>query len=208
MQFPRFPGMVKHRTAAEVGLFVQTIQNAGLDPVAVATVIESESARTWSPSVHGPKVFTDAPGYPIGLIQFAPSTAKMLGTTTADLERMSFAQQLQFVVKYFNHWGGGKRLKRLADYYAAGLGSGVGTDDSHVIFKEGSPQYDANKALDKDHNGTITTGDLSAWMNGLLSQAKANGYMPVVVAGAAGLEWLLWLGVGWFIVRRRKARAA
>lgn len=202
MQFPAFPGMVKHLSQQQIAQFVATMQKAGLDPVAVATVIESESARTWSPSVHGPKVFSESPGYPVGLIQFAPSTARALGTTSAQLEKMSFAQQLPYVVKFFRNAGGGARLARLVDYYLAGWGSGVGSAMSHVLAVAGDATYEANKALDQNKDGQITTEDLNSWVTGLLNGAKSHGYVTVV-AVAAGVEWLFWGAVGLFILRRK-----
>ncbi len=172
MQFPAFPGMLKNRTTSEIAQFIGTMQAAGLDPVAVATIIEYESAHSWSPSIHGPKAFTDAPGYAVGLIQFAPRTADDLGTSTAALERMTFLQQLSFVVKYFRD-AGIARLKRLVDYYAAVFHrAAIGTPDSFVIAKAGDPIYDNNKGLDRDKTGQITTGDLAATMAAVLASAQ------------------------------------
>jgi len=197
--------MIKHRTHADVVLFVRTMQKAGLDPVAVGAVIESESG--WLTAVHGPKAFTDPPGYAVGLIQFAPATARMLGTSSAALERMTFAQQLRYVVKYYQQYGGGKNLKRPVDYYLAGWGAGVGTDDSHVLASEGQPAYQANTGFDTQGKGTITTGDLDSRVQAMISKARANGTLPIVIAAAAGLEWIFWIAVGWLVVRHRKAHA-
>lgn len=178
MQFPAFPGMLKNRTSSEIAQFVGAMQAAGLDPVAVATIIEYESARSWSPSVHGPKAFTDAPGYAIGLIQFSPGTAGDLGTSTAALERMTFLQQVPFVVAYFQK-AGIARLKRLVDYYAAVFHrAAIGTPDSFVIAKEGDPIYDHNKGLDRNKTGQITTGDLAATMAAV--RATAEGAIAVM----------------------------
>lgn len=186
MQFPAFPGMVKNRTKDEIAQFVGTMQAAGLDPAHVATVIEFESARSWSPSIHGPKAFTDPPGYAVGLIQFAPSTARGLGTTTEALEQMTFAEQLPYIVKYF-HNAGITRLKRLVDYYAAVFyPSAIGTDDAHVIAKAGNPVYDANKVLDPHGNGQITTADLQAAMQAIRSSAK--DFIEVAAHAIGGLS--------------------
>src|SRR5512144_2546397 len=134
--------MIKHRSLSDIAQFIASMLAAALDPVAVATVIEFESARTWSPSVKNPKSSA------VGLIQFMPDTAKALGTSSAELAQMSFAQQLAFVVTHFRNVGIA-RLKRLVDYYAAVFWpAAVGTDDAHVIAKAGTAAYESNKALD------------------------------------------------------------
>lgn len=185
MQFPAFPGMVQNRTTDEIAQFIGTMQAAGLDPVSVATVIEFESARSWSPAKHGPKAFTDPPGYAVGLIQFAPKTADGLGTSTAALERMTFAEQLPFVVKYF-HNAGIPRLKRLVDYYAAVFHpAAIGTADSFVVAQAGEPAYEYNKGLDRDGSGQITTSDLDAAMQGI--RASAHGTIDVTPHAIGGL---------------------
>ena len=50
-----------------------------------------------------------------GLIQFMPSTAKGLGTTTVNLKAMNHLVQLQYVYKYFKPYSG--RLKSFHDLY-------------------------------------------------------------------------------------------
>lgn len=50
-----------------------------------------------------------------GLIQFLPSTAKGLGTTTEDLKQMSGSKQLEYVYKYFKRYKG--KLNTLSDVY-------------------------------------------------------------------------------------------
>lgn len=52
-----------------------------------------------------------------GLIQFMPTTAKGLGTTTTDLLKMSNVEQLKFVKAYFKPFTG--KLKTLGDTYLA-----------------------------------------------------------------------------------------
>lgn len=179
MKLPALPGMLKNRTLGELAVFAASMLAAAMDPAAVATVIEFESARTWSPSVKNPTSGAT------GLIQFMPKTAEALGTSTSELAQMSFAQQLSFVVKHFRSVGIAK-LKRLVDYYAAVFWpAAVGTDDSFVIAKAGSVAYEANKVLDPHGNGQITTGDLSAAMQAV--QASAKGTIDIVPSFATGL---------------------
>lgn len=58
-------------------------------------LLKHESANTFSPAI------TNSIGA-TGLIQFLPSTAKSLGTTTDELRKMTFKQQLVYVDKYLN----------------------------------------------------------------------------------------------------------
>jgi hypothetical protein len=58
-------------------------------------LLKHESAATFSPAI------TNSIGA-TGLIQFLPSTAKSLGTTTDELRKMTFKQQLVYVDKYLN----------------------------------------------------------------------------------------------------------
>lgn len=185
IELPRFAGLEKNRTAAERELFARTMAEAGFDPVGIAAVIELESARSWSPSIHGPKVFSDPPGYPIGLIQFAPSTARSMGTSTDALERMSFGEQLQFVVEYYRRFGGPDAFREPGDYYVAGWGMPPGTSDNAVLAREGSATYKANPALDTDKDGTIYAGELRGLMDRSIANARARGVWQIDVTQAA-----------------------
>lgn len=179
MKLPALPGMIAHRTADEIALFAGVMQSAGLDVGNVATVIEFESARTWSPSVHNPGSAA------VGLIQFMPDTAKGLGTSSAALEQMSFAEQLPWVAKYFARVGPA-RLTRLVDYYAAVFWpAAIGTADDFVIADVGGEVWTANKGLVRN-GGPITTGDLAAAMNG--TRATAKGTIDVVPSHSTGLS--------------------
>ena len=180
MKLPALPGMIAHRSAAELGLFAGVMQSAGLDVGNVATVIEFESAGTWSPSVKNPGSAA------VGLIQFMPSTAERLGTSSAALQQMSFAEQLPFVAKYFARVGPA-RLSRLVDYYAAVFWpAAIGSADDYVIAQAGSTVYDANKGLDRDNNGQITTSDLAVAMN--QTRATAKGTVDVIPSHSTGLS--------------------
>lgn len=175
LSIPLFPGMVKHRTRDEIEAFARLIANAGYDPVAVGAVIEVESAASWSPAIRGPKVFSTPPGYPVGLLQFSPDTAKKLGTSTAKLAGMTFLQQAAYIPKYYALFGGPERFTRPADYYAAGWGSGVGAADSYVLASEGDQNYKSNPLLDHNKDGKITVSDLSWFVTSRVNQGLAAG---------------------------------
>ena len=175
IQLPRFPGLEKNRSEADRELFVMTIANAGYDPVGVASVIEVESNGTWNPAIHGPKVFSMAPGYPIGLIQFSPDTAKSLGTSTELLEQMSFSEQLLYVVTYYAKFGGPSAFQDPGDYYLAGWGTSPGTPSDVVLAREGSAAYNGNKGLDLNHDGMILAGELRDLMHQRIASATKRG---------------------------------
>lgn len=92
-----------------------------------------------------------------GLIQFMPSTARALGTTTAALAKMTAEDQLNYVWKYFAPFRG--RLNNLGDVYMAILWpKGVGKSDSYVVFDSGVA-YRQNAGLDINKDGDVTRGE-------------------------------------------------
>ena len=96
-----------------------------------------------------------------GLIQFLPSTAKELGTTTDALRKMSAVEQLDYVYGYLKPVSG--KMKTVGDIYASilfGKYSGViGKPDSHPVWKKGSNEYRDNAPLDINKDGVITKGE-------------------------------------------------
>ena len=72
----------------------QVAARLGINPNWLMAIMYFESATTFSPSI------TNSIGA-TGLIQFMPSTAVGLGTTTAALRNMTAVQQLDWVEKYY-----------------------------------------------------------------------------------------------------------
>jgi hypothetical protein len=176
IRLPRFYGLEKNRTEAEREAFVRVVAGAGYDPVGVAAVIETESAGTWDPSIRGPSgAFSTPPGYPVGLLQFAPDTAKMLGTSTYQLESMSFLQQLPYVTAYYAKFGGPSAFSDPGDYYCAGWGTSPRTPNDKVLATAPSKTYNVNKGLDLDGDGVITAGELRELMRRKISGATSRG---------------------------------
>jgi len=180
ISMPKYGGMINRRTLPEIAGYVKYLSAAGYDPAAIGAVIEIESAKSWDPSIAGPSVFSEAPGYPVGLIQFAPSTARKLGTSSAQLQRMTFAQQVPFVAKYYDLFGGPAKFTRPVDYYLAGWGDGVGSADSYVLARRGDGKFEANQALARGDD-TITTGDLRAFVERAMAAGRSNGVLLVDV---------------------------
>jgi hypothetical protein len=132
---------------------VRLAESLGTDPDWLAAVMSRESgfrADARNPSSGA-----------VGLIQFMPSTAKGLGTTTAELSRMSAEDQLTWVERYYAAFRG--RLGTMDDVYVATFWpAAVGRGPEHVIARSGERVYEANKGLDIDDDGEITNGDLGA----------------------------------------------
>lgn len=93
-----------------------------------------------------------------GLIQFMPTTARNLGTTTDKLAKMSQVQQMNFVYKYFEPYKG--RLANLGDVYLAIFYPvAMNKPDDWVIAHKGSKVYTQNAGFDRNKKGYITRGD-------------------------------------------------
>jgi peptidoglycan hydrolase-like protein with peptidoglycan-binding domain len=99
-----------------------------------------------------------------GLIQFMPSTARSLGTTTEELKSMTAVEQLDYVYKYFKMVGVGNGS--LGDLYmAVFMPKYVGANDNTVLGSSGATGfsgkvYAQNAGLDRNRDGRITVGDV------------------------------------------------
>jgi hypothetical protein len=97
-----------------------------------------------------------------GLIQFMPSTAKGLGTSTEELAGMSRARQMHYVEKYLSNKGIGPNSSLDDIYMAILFPAAVGKGDDYVLFGQGAMSgytgraYDQNRGLDKNGDGSIT----------------------------------------------------
>ena len=128
-------------------------QRLGIAPIWLAAIISFETAGTFSPSI---KNFAGSGA--TGLIQFMPSTAQRLGTSTEALAKMSAVEQLQWVEKYFTPYRG--RLKSLEDCYMAVLWPGaIGRSPNHVLFEHPTIAYQQNAGLDLNRDGKITVAE-------------------------------------------------
>ncbi len=135
---------------------IQIAANLDIDPNFLMAIMSFESGASFSPSMKNA-----AGSGAVGLIQFMPSTAKGLGTTTADLAAMTAVRQLDFVEKYFMPFKG--RLKTIEDAYMAVLfPKGIGKGGGFVLFTRPSKQYAQNKGLDLNGDGVITVAEAAA----------------------------------------------
>jgi hypothetical protein len=118
----------------------------GIDPNWLMAIMYTESARTFSPSIQNSIGAT-------GLIQFMPSTARGLGTTTTELKNMSAVEQLDWVEKYLNVYK--NKLKSYVDtYFAIFFPLAIGKPDNFVLQTSGlsssliakqNPLFNTNK---------------------------------------------------------------
>lgn len=123
-----------------------TSERLGINPNDLAQIISFETGGTFDPSQKNL-----SGGSARGLIQFMPSTARAMGTTTEALAAMSFDDQMLYVEKYLKGRGIGKNGKTsLPDMYDAVLGSG---------YKKGSKEYAANAGVDTNGNDIIEKGE-------------------------------------------------
>lgn len=133
-----------------------------IDPNWLMAVMGFETGYTFSPAAR------NLGSTATGLIQFIESTARSLGTSTAQLARMTAVRQLDYVESYYQPYSG--RIRNLGDAYLAVLWpAAVGRPDSYVMWERDSGpyqrEYAANSGLDVNRNGVITRGEAAASAN-------------------------------------------
>ena len=129
-------------------------REVGVSGEDIMTVIGIETAGTFDPAIKNPK------GSATGFIQFIDSTAKGLGTTPRDLAKMSPADQLQFVGKYFENKKA--NIDGVGDLYlAVAAPAFLGRADDTIVYKEGSQAWLDNAGW-RDKDGLITVASIKA----------------------------------------------
>ena len=160
---------------------IQIASDLKVNPNFLLAVMSFESGESFSPSVKN-----GAGSGAVGLIQFMPTTAKGLGTTTAALAAMTAEDQLDFVAKYFRQFK--KPLLTIEDVYMAVLmPSAIAKGSDFVLFRKPSKAYDQNKGLDINKDGEITVGEAADRVRKKLG--AAGGVTGVVLKrGSVGPE--------------------
>jgi hypothetical protein len=139
-----------------------------LDPDDLMACIAWESGETFRPDVRNA-----AGSGATGLIQFMPSTAVSLGTSTTKLAAMTAEDQLNYVYKYFRPYAG--RLRNLGDIYMAILWpKGVGQPDSYVLWERGKQPttFRQNAGLDVNKDGRVTRAECLAKIQQKLTKGR------------------------------------
>lgn len=132
--------------------------------------IAFESGETFSPSIKN-----GAGSGATGLIQFMPSTARDLGTTTEALAKMSAVEQLAFVQRYFRPYA--SRIKSLSDMYMAILmPKFIGASEDAALFTSPTIAYKQNAGLDVNKNGVVTKAEASSKVKAKLIKGMQDAY--------------------------------
>lgn len=139
-----------------------------IDPSWLMACMAFETGRTFAPFIRNA-----AGSGAVGLIQFMPSTATALGTTTEKLGGMNAVDQLEYVERYFLPWKG--KLNNLGDVYGAILWPGmIGKADDYIVFDAADgahpARYMQNRGLDTNHDGKITKIEVTATVQRFLDQ--------------------------------------
>ena len=143
-----------HNRNAVIAKINSVSSNLGIRPNWLMAVINFETAGTFSPSIKNK--YTGA----TGLIQFMPSTAVGLGTSTAQLALMPFEKQLEYVEKYYRPYK--SKIKGFIDLYLATFFPvSMGKPDNWVLKTGGISAATIaaqNPAFDPFKTGKVTVG--------------------------------------------------
>jgi peptidoglycan hydrolase-like protein with peptidoglycan-binding domain len=183
---------------AELKALVDAANWIGINPDWLASAISFESG--FSPSIENA-----AGSGAVGLIQFMPSTAVGLGTSTAALKQMTFTQQLEYVKKYFEPHRG--QLHSLEDtYLAIFYPAFIGKPLNAVLGSTGSAIYDQNSGFDRAGKGYVTKEDITSTIRGVLDSAAGRISVPgAVIAGGIGIGGILLAAAAWWLYKRYMA---
>ena len=160
------PTVVADDTSFQQGV-TDLAKKYGLSEDALYAVMDFETGGTFDPAQKNA-----AGSGATGLIQFMPSTAEGLGTTTEDLAKMTRTEQLVYVDRYLenkNIQGAG-----VEDLYMSVLfPAAVGRPNDFVLFGKGASTfgntdysepiyYDQNSGLDLNKDGSITKAEAAS----------------------------------------------
>ena len=194
------PG-IRRASASDLEELERIASQCGFDPDEIAAIISIESG--WRPDAHN----SIRAG---GLIGFLPSTLTRLGWagTPEQFWRLSIAEQLPFVAKFYEPWCG--RIHRPGDLYLATFWpQAVGASDTTIIAAENGPRevvWQQNPGL-RGADGTITAGSVRSVVLRAMERAAARPrYVPgvdttgealqgasaLMVVLAALLAWRYW----------------
>lgn len=154
----------------------------GINPNWLMQVMYSESRL--KPTAYNPSGAS-------GLIQFMPSTAAALGTSTSAIRNMSAVDQLDYVYAYFRPYAG--KMKSYYDLYLATFfPGGIGKPDSWIFH---SSRLSAatiamqNPAININKDGQITIAEFKQYLkNTVPAQYKAlifSGLLPGIIVFVA-----------------------
>jgi hypothetical protein len=147
-----FENYIKGDKQAFITRLKEVVGNLGIDPNWLMAVIYKESK--FDPAAQNPSGAT-------GLIQFMPTTAQGLGTTTASLKTMDSVAQLKYVEKYYAPYAG-VLVDYPSLYLATFFPAALGKTDNHIMQTSklsAGTIAGQNPGIDLDKNGVITVGE-------------------------------------------------
>ena len=112
---------------------VEIANRLGKDPNLLMAGMALETGRTFLPTAGKGTSY-------VGLIQFGDDAAESVGTTRADLLKMTALEQLDYVEKYLKKKN--DKIKTLTDFYLSILmpvDVGKGNEPNHVVFDNEYP---------------------------------------------------------------------
>jgi len=146
-------------------------ERLALNPDFLMACMAWESAETFRPDIRN-----QAGSGATGLIQFMPSTARALNTTTEQLAKMTAVEQLDYVETYFRPYRG--KLQTLSDHYMAILWpAAIGKAESAALWakSERPTTYRQNAGLDSNRDGVITKAEAAAHVQAKLEKGMGEG---------------------------------
>ena len=146
-------------------------KNLGVAPDYIMACIALETGEQFDPKIKNPKSTAT------GLIQFMESTARALGTTTAELSKMSHVQQMDYVEQYFVMTARNVKVPThqwsLSDlYFAIFTPSLIKMPAGSTIYKKGQKAYEDNLFHDRDKNGAISKEEIAENINIFYKRGK------------------------------------
>jgi len=161
--------------------YIAAVQKHGGNPTAFFNALDAMAKRLgipvlwianvmWIECQFNHKAVNSAYGA-TGLIQFVPSSAIGVGTTTTALRSMTNVQQLVYVEKYFKNQvlSAGKPKDWFETYLLVFHPYWVGKTESTPLkgnssaYKGGG--YEGNKYIDLNKDGFLTKGEFRTWAN-------------------------------------------
>ncbi len=139
-------------------------ERIGARPEHVLAVMSFETGGSFSPGVRN-----GAGSGATGLIQFMPTTARELGTSTEALARMTSVQQLEYVERYFAQRSDPGDLRTLEGVYTTVLYGSPRPDPGSTLFDRGTAAYRMNAPLDLNGDGRITAGEATSFVRNKIS---------------------------------------
>lgn len=142
-----------------------------ISPDFLMSCMAFESGETFSPSIRNA-----AGSGAVGLIQFMPSTARALRTSSDELAAMSPERQLDFVELYFRPYRG--RIRTIEDIYMTILfPRAIGRPADYTLFSGQTTAYRQNKGLDSDRDGAVSKYEAAAAVRAKYQKGMRPGYI-------------------------------